>query len=130
MTYARISSRERKDFFRGVRSFRPVISLILLRTSSAAAINSASDVAFESPEGEATAASCPCTRAVLKRQTAPKNRTESLKGMNFTWEAMFTKSMTKKQLTRKGNICHCPDGLFRILNKRVILLYSLHTVCN
>jgi len=44
--------RERRDFFSGVRSFRPVISLILLRTSSAAARKSASDVALASAEGE------------------------------------------------------------------------------
>src|ERR1700676_1060567 len=41
MTYARISSRDRRVFLTGVRSFKPVIWLICARTSSAAAANSA-----------------------------------------------------------------------------------------
>src|SRR2546430_1716185 len=88
MTYARISSRERRDFFSGVTNFRPVIWLICPRTSSAAAMKSASGAGLESAGGGVTEASWAGIATPPRSKARLKKRGRSPKQTFFQWQFM------------------------------------------
>src|SRR6266487_971275 len=97
ITKARISSRERRDFFSGVRSFSPVISLIWLRTSSAAAIKSACVPALGAAGSGVTEASCARTAIPPKKTTRHKNSARNGESGCFEREAISFESMTAER---------------------------------